>query len=325
MTSDAVLADLGRVAFGVAYRMLGSVADAEDVAQETLVRMSDADRTGPVDRPAAYATTVAGRLALDELRSARARRERYVGPWLPEPLVGAVGPAVAVGSVAGDGAAQAELAEDVSVAFLVLLETLAPRERAAFVLHDVLGHPHQVVADALGTSVPAARQVASRARRKVAAVRGDDVGPAPAAARAVVERFRDAIATGDAEVLLEVLDAGVSFTGDGDGNVPPGLSVSKPVGGSVPVARLLAGFVRRGAPARLEVGDVGGRPGLLAFADESVGGGLVGVYAVAVTGGRVVAVHGVLNPDKLGHTGPLADLDRFAAGFSARRDRSPRA
>ncbi|MGW8567774.1 RNA polymerase sigma factor SigJ [Isoptericola sp. NPDC055881] len=315
----ADLEDLRRVAFGAAYRMLGSVTEAEDVAQEAMLRVAP---SGAVDaevlNPAAYTTTVATRLALDVLRSARVRRESYVGEWVPEPLVGDV---VAAGSAGREAAAHAELADDLSTAFLVLLEMLTPSERAAFLLHDVFGYPHRESAQVIGTTELAARQLASRARRRVAehrvvASEGRGGRPDPHA-QELVRRFIAATEEGDVEALLELLADDVALTGDGGGNVPVGLAVSRPVAGRVAVARLLSGFARRGAPARLELAVVNGGPGMIAYADESVGGGVIGTYSLQVADGRIARIDGVINPEKLRHLAPLADLDSVAAALKA--------
>nr|BFF17016.1 hypothetical protein GCM10025730_05370 [Promicromonospora thailandica] len=172
---DAALDRLRPLAFSVAYRMLGSVAEAEDVVQEALTRVAQAE---DVRNPDAFVTTVTTRLAIDVLRSARVRRESYVGEWLPEPLVGPVHLPVAMAAPPPDAAGHAELADDLSTAFLVLLETLTPTERAAFLLHDVLGFPHREAADVIGTTEVAARQLASRARRRIAERRTAPAGPA---------------------------------------------------------------------------------------------------------------------------------------------------
>ncbi|MFE5338766.1 RNA polymerase sigma factor SigJ [Isoptericola sp. NPDC056578] len=315
------LEDLRRVAFGAAYRMLGSVTEAEDVAQEAMLRVAPVGAVDPVVmNPAAYTTTVATRIALDVLRSARVRRESYVGEWVPEPLVGDV---VAAGSAGREAAAHAELADDLSTAFLVLLETLTPAERAAFLLHDVFGYPHRESAQVIGTTELAARQLASRARRRVAARREAESGASAGAARTdphaaeLVRRFIAATEEGDVDALVELLADDVALTGDGGGNVPAGLAVSRPVSGNVAVARLLSGFARRGAPARIEATVVNGAPGMIAYADESVGGGVIGTYAVQVVGGRITRIDGVINPDKLRHLAPLADLEAVAAEIRA--------
>ena len=320
--TDDVLAGLRAVAFAAAYRMLGSVTEADDVAQDAMMRVApDGTVAADVRNPEAFTTTVATRIALDVLRSARVRRESYVGEWLPEPLVT---DAVATGTPPVDAAAHAELADDLSTAFLVLLEALTPSERAAFLLHDVLGYPHKEAADVIGTTELAARQLASRARRRVAQRRGGEGSGAPgsgtaAAPRArdphaaeLVERFIAATTDGDIEALLELLADDVVIVGDSGGNVPPGLSITRPVSGREAVARLLVGFVRRGAPARLVAAEVGGVPGVMAYADDAIGGGLIGTYAVDVADGRIAALHGVVNPDKLRHLAPLADLEAVA-------------
>ncbi|WP_423464670.1 sigma-70 family RNA polymerase sigma factor [Promicromonospora sp. MS192] len=356
---DAALARLRPLAFSVAYRMLGSVAEAEDVVQEALTRLSQADG---VRNPDAFVTTVTTRIAIDVLRSARVRRESYVGEWLPEPLVGPVDAhhlPVAMATPPPDAAGHAELADDLSTAFLVLLETLTPTERAAFLLHDVLGFPHSEAADVIGTSEVAARQLASRARRRIANRReaaapgagstepgsGHDAvarhgagaqqasgaqhaSGAPGARRTtethaeqLVTRFLAACEDGAVDSFLELLAQDVVLTGDSGGNVPPGMSIARSVVGQVPVARVLAGFMRRGAPLHFERALVGGQPGLLIVADDVLGGGLVGTWSFEVaeeaapgapgTTTRLAAIRGVINPEKLRHLGPLADLTRL--------------
>ncbi|MFI2295435.1 RNA polymerase sigma factor SigJ [Isoptericola sp. NPDC019571] len=316
------LEDLRRVAFGAAYRMLGSVTEAEDVAQEAMLRVAPVGMVDPVVvNPAAYTTTVATRIALDVLRSARVRRESYVGEWVPEPLVGDV---VAAGSAGREAAAHAELADDLSTAFLVLLETLTPAERAAFLLHDVFGYPHRESAQVIGTTELAARQLASRARRRVAARQdaATDARPVRSGspdphAEELVRRFIAATEEGDVDALVELLADDVALTGDSGGNVPVGLAVSRPVSGNVAVARLLSGFARRGAPARIEATVVNGSPGMIAYADDSVGGGVIGTYALQFSGGRISRIDGVINPEKLQHLAPLADLEAVAAEIRA--------
>ncbi|GAB2483424.1 RNA polymerase sigma-70 factor [Promicromonospora xylanilytica] len=310
----AALDRLRPLAFTVAYRMLGSVTEAEDVVQEALVRLSQAEG---VRNPDAFVTTVTTRIAIDVLRSARVRRESYVGEWLPEPLVGPVQSTlpVAMSAPPADAAAHAELADDLSTAFLVLLETLTPAERAAFLLHDVLGFPHADAADVIGTSEVAARQLASRARRRIAGRRDSSGGGRAERARAdeLVTRFLAACEEGAVDSFLELLAEDVVLSGDSGGNVPRGMSLARPVAGRVTVARMLASFMRRGGPFRFERALVGGEPGLLIMADEALGGGLIGTWAFEVSDGRLAAIRGVINPEKLWHLAPLADLDRIQA------------
>ncbi|WP_166847805.1 RNA polymerase sigma factor SigJ [Isoptericola sp. BMS4] len=320
------LAALRRVAFGAAYRMLGSVTEAEDVAQDAMLRVAPEGRLpADVRNAEAYTTTVATRIALDVLRSARVRRESYVGEWIPEPLVGDV-----VAPVPGrDAARHAELADDLSTAFLVLLEKLTPAERAAFLLHDVLGYPHRQSARVIGTTELAARQLASRARRRIDAARDEALAVRSGArsdphASELVSRFIAATEEGDVDALIGMLADDVVIAGDGGGNVPPGFSITRPVAGRDAVAKLLVGFARRSAPAHLEPATVNGLPGMVVHADPAIGGGIVGAYSVATAHGRITAVYGVINPDKLRHLGRLADLDLMAAAVkdAGRRRRS---
>ncbi|MEV0951221.1 sigma-70 family RNA polymerase sigma factor [Promicromonospora sp. NPDC050249] len=341
----AALDRLRPLAFSVAYRMLGSVAEAEDVVQEALLRLSQAEG---VRNPDAFVTTVTTRIAIDVLRSARVRRESYVGEWLPEPLVGPVQSnlPVAMASAPPDAAAHAELADDLSTAFLLLLERLTPTERAAFLLHDVLGFSHGEAAGVIGTSEVAARQLASRARRRIARERDDAARTAPARtapartapartaparsasgradrvrAEELVTRFLAACEEGAVDPFLELLAEDVVFTGDGGGKVPPGFSIARPVSGRDTVARLLAVFMRRGAPVHFERALVGGEPGLLIVADDVIGGGLIGTWAFEVVEGQVAGIRGVINPEKLRHVGPQADLERLREWLTNDRQR----
>ncbi|WP_262852494.1 RNA polymerase sigma factor SigJ [Mumia quercus] len=303
---DDDLARLRPLAFAVAYRMLGAVSEAEDVAQETLVRLLAVD---DADNPDALTTTIATRLSIDVLRSSRRRREQYVGDWLPEPLA-------AVGSTPQpDAYAHAALADDVSTAFLVLLESLSPAERAAFLLHDVFGYSHEEAASVLGRSVAATRQLVSRARRHVAHGRrryDDDA----ARRQRLVDEFLAACQDGSVDAFAEVLAEDVVFTGDGGGNVPPGFAITRPVAGRDAVARLLAGFTRRGLPVAIEGTSVNGGPGVVVSAAAEVGGGIIAVMGLDVVEGRIAHVWSVVNPDKLRHVGRTADLARLAAGRS---------
>lgn len=307
---------LRRVAFGAAYRMLGSVADAEDIAQSAIERML---QLAPGEQPRnaeAWLTTTATRLAVDQLRSARVRREEYVGQWLPEPLVGGLL------SEAPDSSGHAELAEELSFAFLVLLETLTPSERAAFLLHDILDYSYDEVASVLDRpSQAAVRQLVSRARARVSG--RVPRYPAPAAEQQeLVSRFIAAIESGAVEEFVSLLATDVAATTDGGGKVPPGFAITRPVRGIEAVSKLLASFGRRAVfPVHLEPHAVNGGPGVVIVADLPTGGGVVGVMSLDVRDGRIATLHGVVNQEKLRHLvpalGPLADLGAVLAAERA--------
>ncbi|WP_456600118.1 RNA polymerase sigma-70 factor [Blastococcus sp. SYSU DS0616] len=278
--------------FSVAYQMLGSVADAEDVVQDAWLRWSAADR-GEVADARAYLVRITTRLALDRLGSARARRESYVGPWLPEPLLTGAAP-VAAAPAPTDPTGSAELGEQVGLALLVVLESLSPAERAVFVLREVFGLPVAEVAAALGRSEAAVRQTAHRAREHVRARR-----PRFAADRRsqheVTERFLAACAGGDVEALLAALAPDVVLVSDGGGKVKAAL---RPVTGADKVARFLLGIVAQGAALpdlRIEVVDVNGAAGIAAWA----GGTPLLAISPVVTDGRIEQLLVVRNPDKL--------------------------
>jgi RNA polymerase sigma-70 factor (TIGR02957 family) len=278
-----------RLLFGVAYQMLGSVADAEDAVQDAWLRWSAADRDDVAD-PKAYLVQVTSRLALDRLRAARTRRETYVGPWLPEPLLTQpAGPEDA-----------AELGEQVSLALLVVLETLSPLERAVFVLRDVFGMPVAEVAAVLDRSEAAVRQLAHRAREHVEA-RRPRFDADRRAQREVTERFLAACAGGDIDALIAVLAPDVVVVTDGGGQVT---AARRPVHGAANAARFLIGVVAQGLAIpglRTEIADVNGMPGIVAWAD---GEPLIAVSLV-VADGRIEQVLTVRNPDKLvGLAGP---------------------
>ena len=263
----------------LAYGQLGSLAESEDVVQEAWLRLQRVDEDEIRDL-GAWLTTAVSRLALDTLRSARVRREAYVGPWLPEPVVQEPGPAERAG-----------IAEDLSLALLVVLESLSASERAAFVLHDVFGYDFAQVAETLGTSAQAARQQASRARRAVEA-RRPRFPATPEQHREAVEAFTQAAREGDIEALLAVLHPDVVFTADGGGVVT---APRKPLVGAERVARAISGLVAKGAAdADFGIVDVNGLPGLL-----GVAGDLAVVVSFTVDGGRIVAIDVVRNPEKL--------------------------
>lgn len=284
--------------FGVAYRMLGSVSEAEDIVQETLVRLHQA-RGEEIRCWEAYATTIATRQSLNQLRSARVRREHYVGTWLPEPLLEVPEAATP------DGAA--EMADSISMAFLVLLEALSPAERAAFLLREVFDYDYPSVAEMLQRSPSACRQLVTRARRHVEAGRPRfEVDHKQR--EQVTTRFVTACRIGDLDELTDLLTADAVFTGDGGGNVPPGIAITKPVHGRSAVARLLLSFHRRGAGLRFEPTAVNGGPGLRLQTSEGL---LIAVLSLDIVDGCVQAIRSVVNPAKLRHLGPTADLDRL--------------
>jgi RNA polymerase sigma-70 factor (ECF subfamily) len=302
VSGDALLAELRPVAFGVAYRMLGSVAEAEDVVQEALLRLHRTLEDGEaVESPRAYVATVAARLAIDELRSARARRESYVGEWLPEPLLT---------DPSGDPAGRAEMADSLSLAFLVLLESLSPEQRAALLLHDVFDYGYGEVAEIVGTSEDNARQLASRARRHV-----DERRPRFETSREqrdeLARRFFAAAQAGDVGSLEALLAHDVELHGDGGGKVP---ALARSLHGRSRVARTLMAWARQGARlagATIRPVEVNGQPGGMAVDGH---GAVISVMALDIEGGRIQAIRSVVNPDKLAHLGQVADVRALLRG-----------
>jgi RNA polymerase sigma-70 factor (TIGR02957 family) len=278
-----------RLLFGVAYQMLGSVADAEDTVQDAWLRWSAADR-GEVADERAYLVRITSRLALDRLRAARTRREAYVGPWLPEPLLTG-GPA---GTAAPDPAEAAELGEQVSLAVLVVLETLSPVERAVFVLREVFGMSWAEVAGALDRSEAAVRQLGHRAREHVQA-RRPRFDADRRAQQEVTERFLAACVGGDVEALMAVLAPGVVLMTDGGGRAKAAL---RPIVGAAKAARFLVAVSADGLSApglAIRLADVNGAPGVVVQTDA----GPAIAVSLVVAGGRVEQALVVLNPDKL--------------------------
>ena len=273
--------------FSLAYRMLGTITDAEDAVQDAWLRWSAAHREHVADQRA-YLARVVVNTALNRLRAARARREAYIGPWLPEPLLTEAGP---------DPAERAELAESVSMAMLVVLESLTPDERAVFVLREVFGFSHAEIGAAVGRPDAAVRQLAHRAREHVQARRPRfDVDWNQQ--REVTERFLAAAAGGDIEGLVSVLADDVTLLTDGGGKAKAAL---RPITGAGKVARFMAGIATRpymgiGVSAMsVDAAEINGAPGTLI----SAGGHPVAVLTMAVADGRITAIQLLANPDKL--------------------------
>jgi RNA polymerase sigma-70 factor (ECF subfamily) len=270
-----------RQLLNLAYRLLGSLTDAEDVLQETSARWYglSPEQRDAIESPGAWLTRVASRICLDVLGSARVRRERYVGEWLPEPL----------GDRSCDPADRITLDESVTMAFLVVLEQLTPAERVSFVLHDVFRYPFAEVADIIGRSPAACRQLATSARRRIRAARRDET---PAARRAeVVKDFQHAWEAKDIKALVALLDPAAVMVADGGGQVS---TVLKPVVGGEQIARHLVGFARLAPDLALLATTVNNRPGLVATHD----GVVVTVAAFEVVDDRITRIWAVRNPEK---------------------------
>jgi RNA polymerase sigma-70 factor (TIGR02957 family) len=303
MASADLLEELRPPAFAIAYRMLGSVSEAEDVVQEGLLRLHNTLESGErIESPRAYVATVVTRLAIDQLRSARVRRETYTGEWLPEPLVAAE---------EGDPAWEAELADSLSFAFLVVLESLSPEQRAAFLLREVFDYPYDRIATIVGKSEDNVRQLTARARRHVEE-RRPRYEPSEELRNELARRFIAAARDGEVEALESLLAEDVELHGDGGGRVP---AIARPLHGRSRVAKALSGWARIAhGRAELRPVEVNGQPGALALDSE---GGVIGVLAFEIADGRIRSVSSVVNPDKLRHLGPLGDV----RALLRRRDR----
>jgi RNA polymerase sigma-70 factor (ECF subfamily) len=296
MDRERLLDELRPGAFAIAYRMLGSVSEAEDVVQEALLRVHQAlDAGEQIASPRAFVATVTTRLAINELKSARARRERYVGEWLPEPII--------TGG-RDDPARHAETADSLSMAMLVLLESLSPEQRAVLLLRDVFDYGYPEITAIVGKSEDNVRQLATRARRHVEQRRPrfqttreqrDELG----------RRFFAAAEHGDLAGLEALLAHDVALTGDGGGKVP---TLARSLRGRDRVARtLIKGFrAVTGFPGvSLRPVEVNGGPGALLLDGQQR---LIGVWALDVAGGQITGVNSIVNPDKLAHLGPVADV-----------------
>lgn len=297
--------------FSIAYGMTGSVGDAEDIVQDAFVGLTRARRAGTtIADQKAYLTTAVTRLGINHLRSARVRRETYVGDWLPEPVV-----------VPTDGPAEhAELADSLSMAFLVLLEALSPVERAVFMLREVFGYSYPDVARVTGKTEVNCRQIFTRARKRIAAGgRTRDSAPPPerrAEGEELARRFFEAATGGDMDALLGMLAPDVALHGDGGGKAQ---AIAQPLAGRQRITRLLLGAFRRVRKlgASLRPAWVNGRPGAVLYDAE---GRVISVIELDVANGVVQTIRSVANPDKLGHLGPVSDLGRLPdRGSAARR------
>lgn len=279
--------------FSIAYRMLGAVSEAEDIVQEAFLRMHKSTRDGVVlDSPEAFATTVTTRLALDTLRSARVRREMYVGPWLPEPIL----------DDDADPAHRVELDETVSVAFLVVLERLSPIERAVFLLREVFAYEYDEIARVVEKTEANCRQILVRAKRHLDAER-PRLAPA-GRQEELADAFFGALGSGDVDALERTLAADVTFYGDGGGKAP---AVRQPIAGGLAVARFMLGLVRQRErlDVHLERTRANGQPALIL----RTGDGLVlGVLTVDVGEHGIIGVRNQINPDKLQHLGEVGDM-----------------
>ena len=293
---ERLLDELRPVAFAIAYRMLGSVSEAEDVVQEALLRVHQALEAGEqIASPRAYVATVTTRLAINALRSARARRERYVGEWLPEPIIT---------DSTDDPARHAATADSLSLAMLVLLESLSPEQRAVLLLHDVFDYPYPEIAAIVGKSEDNTRQLATRARRHVEQ-RRPRFQTTREQREELAGRFFAAAEQGDLDGLEALLAADVQLTGDGGGKVP---ALARSLRGRNRVARTLINWFRLAARlpgVSLRPVEVNGGPGAL-FLDGQQR--LMSVLALDIVGGQIRSISGIVNPDKLTHLGPAADL-----------------
>jgi RNA polymerase sigma-70 factor (TIGR02957 family) len=299
MLGERDLEELRPRAFAIAYRMLGSVGEAEDVVQEALLRLHNAGERGEeISSPRSWLATVVTRLSIDELRSARARRESYVGDWLPEPLVT---------ESADEPAERAEISDSLSLAFLVLLESLTPEQRAVFLLHDVFDYGYDEVAEIVEKRPDAVRQIAVRARREI-----DQRRPRFEASReereALADRFFAAAQEGEVADLEALLAEDVVLQGDGGGKAP---ALARPLFGANRVARTLVNWRKAGARiGRIEFrrATINGQPGAVTYDSD---GHVINAMTVDVADGQIQAVRSIVNPDKLTHLGDVVSWDHL--------------
>jgi RNA polymerase sigma-70 factor (ECF subfamily) len=293
MRAEARYEELRPLLFSIAYRMVSSVGEAEDIVQEAFLRIYRAESEGTaIDSPKAYLAAVVTRLSIDHLRSARVRREQYFGEWLPEPLLTDPEP---------DAAAHAEKADSLSMAFLVLLESLTPVERAVFLLREVFEYDYGEIAKVVDRTEANCRQLYVRARRHI-----DEGRPRFEASRErrdeLARRFLAASQRGDVDALTQLLAADVVVYGDGGGKAP---SWPHPIYGRERVVKLMVGVFAQAAQlgAELRPARVNGQPGLMFLAEGQIGA----VMSFDIADGLIQTIRGVTNPDKLDHLGPVAD------------------
>jgi RNA polymerase sigma-70 factor, ECF subfamily len=300
--TEQAYARLRPLMFAIAYRMLGSVTEAEDIVQEAFLRYHKVlSESAEPQSPKAYLSVVTTRLCIDQLKSAQSRREAYIGEWLPEPLLDE---RMAAGQrPASDPAELAEQAESLSMAFLLLLERLSPVERAVFLLHDVFGYDYTETAAVVGKSRDYCRQLARRARQHIEAER-PRFEPSRQERDELAARFFAAATNGDVDGLRDLLAADVTVYGDSAGLRP---SWPTPITGSVRVSRLMAGLVAQLASiaGQLRPVQVNGQPGALMLADD---GALICVLVLEFAAGKITAIRSVISRQKLGHLAPLADI-----------------
>ena len=300
---ERLLEELRPGAFAIAYRMLGSVSEAEDVVQEALLRVHQALDSGEqISSPRAFAATVTTRLAINELRSARARRERYVGEWLPEPIIT---------DEQDDPAQHAEMADSLSVAMLVLLESLSPEQRAVLLLHDVFDYDHAQIAQIIGKSEGNVRQLATRARRHVEQ-RRPRFQTTRKQQHKLAARFFEASEQGNLAALEVLLASDVQLTGDGGGKAP---ALARSLRGRDRVARAVVSWVGTRLPGvSVRAVEVNDGPGALYLDAQQR---LIAVVALDIAGGQIRSINSIVNPEKLTHLGPVGDLKSLLR--SARR------
>jgi RNA polymerase sigma-70 factor, ECF subfamily len=277
--------DLRPLMLSIAYRMVGSFSEAEDIVQEAFLRLTAAEEE--IESPRAWLTTVTTRLSIDHLRSARVRREEYPGTWLPEPLLADPAP---------DAAERAETADTLSLALMVVLESLSPVERAVFLLHDVFDYGYGEIAEIVGKTADNCRQITVRARRHVDA-RRPRFDPSREQREELARRFFAAVQEGETEPLVELLAADVAFYGDGGGKVP---AIGAPMFGADKVAKLMLGFMRIALRdgIRIELAEVNGQPGALGVGAD---GSLISVMSLDIVDGVIAAIRSIPNPDKIAH------------------------